>query len=442
MSEGTVGELIKRTACELAPVKRQITEALIGAAVIHQDETGVSVAGKRYWEHVTSTATLTHYHVDASRGHDALNAIGILPVFKGISIHDGWASYFLYECEHALCHCFSLPSLMKGITSSMTERVTTMPGANASSARSGEVVLSIRNLSKQYGKRLAVDNLSLDVRRGEIFGFLGPNGAGKTTTIRMMLGLISPGGGSVDILGKDITFYRAEILPRVGALVETPALYLYLSGRDNLRAVGSALGGVPRSRIDAVLELVGLQNRQKDRVRTYSLGMKQRLGVAMALLQDPDVLILDEPANGLDPAGIVEMRDLMHQLSDAGKTVFISSHLLPEVQQICTKVAIINLGKLVTESTVAELTSTHGEFSVTLERAQEALALVHTQNWGVDARLDTSGALITRAPGNRGRELNLFLVQAGFAPDTIAQTTQDLEEVFLRLTNGGTGGVQ
>lgn len=318
----------------------------------------------------------------------------------------------------------------------------TMPGADASPARPGEVVLSIRNLSKQYGKRVAVDNLSLDVRRGEIFGFLGPNGAGKTTTIRMILGLIAPTGGSVDILGKDITFYRAEILPRVGALVETPALYLYLSGRDNLRAVGSVLGGVPRARIDDVLELVGLQNRQKDRVRTYSLGMKQRLGVAMALLQDPDVLVLDEPANGLDPAGIVEMRDLMHQLSAAGKTVFISSHLLPEVQQICTKVAIINLGKLVTESTVEELTSAHGEFSVTLERAQEALALVQAQNWGREARMNGQGGLITRAPGNRGRELNLFLVQAGFAPDTITQATQDLEEVFLRLTNGGTGGVQ
>ncbi len=317
-----------------------------------------------------------------------------------------------------------------------------MPGADASQARPGEVVLSIRNLSKLYGKRLAVDNLSLDVRRGEIFGFLGPNGAGKTTTIRMMLGLIAPTGGSVDILGKDITFYRAEILPRVGALVETPALYLYLSGRDNLRAVGSALGGVSRARIDDVLELVSLQNRQKDRVRTYSLGMKQRLGVAMALLQDPDVLVLDEPANGLDPAGIVEMRDLMHRLSAEGKTVFISSHLLPEVQQICTKVAIINLGKLVTESTVEELTSGRGEFVVTLERAQDALAVLRAQDWGRDARLNEQGALITPAPANRGRELNLFLVKAGFAPDTISQATQDLEEVFLRLTNGSTGGIQ
>jgi ABC-2 type transport system ATP-binding protein len=175
--------------------------------------------------------------------------------------------------------------------------------------------------------------------------------------------------------------------------------------------------------------------------------MKQRLGVAMALLQDPDVLILDEPANGLDPAGIVEMRDLMHRLTAEGKTVFISSHLLPEVQQICTRVAIINLGKLVKESTIEELTSGHGEFLVTLERAQEALALVKMQLWGKDAHLDTNGALVTAAPPlkeerGRGRDLNLFLVNAGFAPDTIVQSTQDLEQVFLHLTNSGTGGVQ
>ena len=318
----------------------------------------------------------------------------------------------------------------------------TMPGADSTAQRSGDIVLRTRNLSKQYAKRLAVDELNLEVRRGEIFGFLGPNGAGKTTTIRMMLGLIAPTGGSVEILGKDIATHRSEILPRVGALVETPALYLYLSGRNNLVAVGDALGGVPKTRIEEVLELVGMQNRQKDRVRTYSLGMKQRLGVAMALLQDPDVLVLDEPANGLDPAGIVEMRDLMHRLSAEGKTVFISSHQLPEVQQICTRVGIINLGKLVTESTIEDLTNGRGEFAVTLEHAQEALALVQAQPWGRSARLDNNGALISPAPGNRGRDLNIFLVQAGFAPDTITQATQDLEEVFLRLTGNGHGGVQ
>jgi ABC-2 type transport system ATP-binding protein len=324
----------------------------------------------------------------------------------------------------------------------MTEKLMTAPGAAAASSRSaGEVVLRTRNLSKQYGNRLAVDNLNLEVRRGEILGFLGPNGAGKTTTIRMALGLIAPTSGSVEILGLDVAAQRANVLPRVGALVETPALYLYMSGRDNLSAVGSVLGGVPKARIDAVLDLVGLSARQKDRVRTYSLGMKQRLGVAMALLQDPDVLILDEPANGLDPVGIVEMRDLMHRLSAEGKTVFISSHLLPEVQQICTRVAIINLGKLVTESTIEDLTKGHGEFAVTLEHAEMALAAIQEQAWGKGARLDASGALITPAPGGRGRDLNLFLVNEGFAPDTIIQSTQDLEQVFLHLTNGGSGGI-
>lgn len=324
----------------------------------------------------------------------------------------------------------------------MTEKLMTAPGVANTSSPSGEVVLRTRNLSKHYGNRLAVNNLNLEVRRGEIFGFLGPNGAGKTTTIRMALGLIAPTSGSVEILGRDVATHRANVLPRVGALVETPALYLYLSGRDNLRAVASVLGGVPKARIDAVLELVGLSARQKDRVRTYSLGMKQRLGVAMALLQDPDVLVLDEPANGLDPAGIVEMRDLMHRLSAESKTVFISSHLLPEVQQICTRVAIINLGKLVTEATIEELTSRHGEFAVTLDRAEQALALIQAQTWGRDAHLDANGALITPAPGERGRELNLFLVKAGFAPDTITQATQDLEQVFLHLTNGGSGEVK
>ena len=324
----------------------------------------------------------------------------------------------------------------------MAENVMTMPGTDTTRARPGEVALRTRNLSKRYGKRLAVNNLNLEVHRGEIFGFLGPNGAGKTTTIRMALGLIAPTAGSVEILGQDIATHGSQILPRVGALVEVPALYLYMSGRDNLRAVGSVLGGVPEKRIDKVLELVGLQVRQKDRVRTYSLGMKQRLGVAIALLQDPDVLILDEPANGLDPAGIVEMRDLMHQLAAEGKTIFISSHLLAEVQQICTRVAIINLGELVTEASIQELTGARGEFAVTLERPQEALTLIQTQAWGRGAHLDANGALITAAPQGRGRDLNLFLVNAGFVPDTITQPTQDLEQVFLRLTNSGSGEIK
>ncbi len=314
--------------------------------------------------------------------------------------------------------------------------------AGLNGARSDEVVLRTKQLTKQYGQRLAVDHLDLEVHRGDILGFLGPNGAGKTTTIRMALGLIAPTSGAVEVLGQDIATHGAEILPRVGALVETPALYLYMSGRDNLRAVGSVLGGVSEARIDEVLELVKLRGRDKDRVRTYSLGMKQRLGVAMALLQDPELLVLDEPANGLDPAGIVEMRDLLRRLAAQGKTVFISSHVLTEVQQICTRVAIINLGRLIADESVEELLRGQGEFAVTVERTSEALALVKTQPWGAQARLDANGALVTPAPAGRGRDLNLFLVRAGFVPDTLAPQAQDLEQVFLTLTGSATGAAR
>lgn len=322
------------------------------------------------------------------------------------------------------------------------EQVVTVPTPMSTHAHTNEVVLRTRNLSKAYGKRLAVNNLSLEVYRRDIFGFLGPNGAGKTTTIRMALGLIAPTGGTVEILGQNVIGQKSHILPRVGALIETPALYLYMSGRDNLRAVGSALGGVPEKRIDAVLDMVGLRLRQRDRVRTYSLGMKQRLGVAIALLQDPDVLILDEPANGLDPAGIVEMRDLLQRLAEDGKTIFLSSHLLTEVQQLCTRVAIVNLGKLITESTIEELVSGHHEFAVKVEQPQEALALLQKQSWGADAHLDTNNTIITSTPDGYGRSLNLFLMNHGFVPDSIGQTTQDLEQVFLRLTNSGSGDVK
>jgi ABC-2 type transport system ATP-binding protein len=320
-----------------------------------------------------------------------------------------------------------------------------VPEAPVGQSQAHHVVLATRQLCKRYGERMAVDHLDLQVRQGEIFGFLGPNGAGKTTTIRMVLGLITPTSGTVEIFGREVTSHRAEVLPRVGALIEAPALYHYMSGRDNLRAVALVLGGVPETRIDAVLETVGLQNRQRDRVKTYSLGMKQRLGVAMALLQNPDVLVLDEPANGLDPAGIVEMRDLMRQLSAAGKTIFISSHVLSEVRQICTRVGIMNLGKLITESTVDELVSSQGDFAVRLEpgQAQAAVALLQQQPWAQSARFDLeTGTVVTPAPGGRGRDLNLFLVQNNLAPESLAPQTVDLEQVFLQLTGNGERGIQ
>ena len=288
-------------------------------------------------------------------------------------------------------------------------------------------------LSKSYGKRLAVDRLDLEVDRAELFGFLGPNGAGKTTTIRMALGLIAPTGGSVEILGLEVRSHRAQVLPRVGALVESPALYGYLSGRDNLRAVGNLLGGASEKRIDAVLEIVSLKGRDRDRVKTYSLGMKQRLGLAMALLNEPDVLILDEPANGLDPAGIVEMRDLLKDLAAQGKTVFISSHVLSEVQQICTRVAIINHGKLVRVAPVHDLLQSSGEFEVKVDTPADLVAALHLQPWARQARAE-DGLVITPAPEGRGRNLIKFLVDNGYSPDSVAERQKDLEDIFLSLT--------
>ncbi len=301
-----------------------------------------------------------------------------------------------------------------------------------------DAALATRSLSKSYGDRPAVRDLDLEVRRGEVFGFLGPNGAGKTTTIRMALGLIRPTSGHVEILGRDVRRQGGRVLPKVGALVEAPALYPYLSGRDNLRVFAGVLGGVPRARLDEVLELVGLAGRQRDRVRSYSLGMKQRLGVGAALLNDPDLLVLDEPANGLDPAGIVEMRDLLRRLAAAGKTVFISSHVLGEVQHICDRVAIINLGRLVRLAPVAELLRGHGEFVVRVEDTPAALALVQRHPWGASARVE-DGTLVTASPTGRGRDLMRLLGDAGLWPDVVRERQQNLEEIFLSLTGSHDG---
>ncbi len=288
-------------------------------------------------------------------------------------------------------------------------------------------------LSKAYGTRLAVDQLNLEVDRSELFGFLGPNGAGKTTTIRMALGLIAPTSGSVEVLGLEVRSHRSQVLPRVGALVESPALYGYLSGRDNLRAVGDLLGGASEKRIDEVLEIVALKGRDRDKVRTYSMGMKQRLGLALALLNDPDILILDEPANGLDPAGIVEMRDLLRELAAQGKTVFISSHVLSEVQQICTRVAIINHGKLIRVAPVHDLLKATGEFEVKVDATAAVLAALRLQPWARQARSE-DGVLVTPAPDGRGRNLIKFLVESGHTPDSVSERQTDLEDIFLRLT--------
>jgi ABC-2 type transport system ATP-binding protein len=208
-------------------------------------------------------------------------------------------------------------------------------------------------LTKAYGSRLAVDGIDLAIPRGALSGFVGPNGAGKTTSIRMLLGLVRPTTGTGWVLGRAL-HEPSEYLPRVGALVESPAFYPTLSGRENLRVL-STLGDIPESRIDPLLEEVGLDGRGRDQFRTYSLGMKQRLGIASALLPDPDLLILDEPTNGLDPAGIAEIRSLLQSIATRGRTILVSSHLLAEVEQMCTHLVVIRSGRLVFQGEVSDL---------------------------------------------------------------------------------------
>jgi ABC-2 type transport system ATP-binding protein len=294
-------------------------------------------------------------------------------------------------------------------------------------------VLELVHLTKVYGDRPAVQDLSLALQGGEILGFVGPNGAGKTTTIRMALNLVRPTSGTVRILGQDVWKRGGRVLSRVGALVEEPNLYPDLTGRDNLRAFGAALGGVSRDFVDKLLDVVGVSDRQHDRVRAYSLGMKQRLGLAVALIGDPDLLVLDEPANGLDPIGIADMRDLLRRLADDGRAIFLSSHALHEVEVLCDRVAIIDQGRLVREGPVAALLGGNGEFIVRVDEPQAALAVLRAQPWGASARI-RSGRLVSPSPTGRGRDLWAFLDTAGQTPETLDYARRGLEDVFLDAT--------
>jgi ABC-type multidrug transport system ATPase subunit len=297
-------------------------------------------------------------------------------------------------------------------------------------------VIDTHALTKRYGERtVAVDRLNLRVRRGEVYGFLGPNGAGKTTTLRMLLGLVRPTSGSADVLG--FPPGSSEGLARIGAMVETPAFYPFLSGRDNLRVL-AAYTGVPAARIDAVLDDVELTARAGDPFAAYSLGMKQRLGVAAALLKDPDLLILDEPTNGLDPAGMAEMRSLIRDLGRGTRTVLLSSHLMNEVEQICDRAGVIRDGRLVAEGTVDELRA-GDTLRVRAEPVAEAMRLLAGLP-EVERVVADNGALrITAAPAD-APAINRALVQAGVAVSELTPERASLEDVFLELTQ--TGGKQ
>ena len=299
------------------------------------------------------------------------------------------------------------------------------------------LALATHELRKSYGSRLALDGLELSVPTGVVYGFLGPNGAGKTTTMRVLTGLIHADGGSIELLGRPFTGRDRQRLFDVGALVETPAFYPYLSGRDNLRALAASGAHVPAPRIDEVLDIVGLRERSGDKVSRYSLGMKQRLGIAGALLNDPKLLLLDEPSNGLDPAGIVAMRETLRHLASIGKTVFISSHLLAEVQQMADVVGIIAAGRLVREGSMKELLASEGIVRVRVQPEEIPAAAATLGRLTSPDRVSAStlgpGWISVQITPDRSSEVNRTLAQTGIYASEMSGGN-DLEELFLTLT--------
>ena len=297
------------------------------------------------------------------------------------------------------------------------------------------LLVETTNLTKRYGRRAVVDHVGLQVRRGEVYGFLGPNGAGKTTTLRLLLGLVRPSSGTALVLGAAPGAPAA--LARIGMLVEAPAFYPYLSGRDNLR-VFARYASVPPSKVDEVLETVDLADRAKDRAASYSLGMKQRLGVAAALLKDPELLILDEPTNGLDPAGMAEMRAMLRRLGTGGHTVLLSSHLLGEVQQVCDRVGVISQGKLLRQGTVAELRG-HGSLRVAAEPLHQARTVAE-RLFGPERVRVHDGTLRLDIDDDQAPRVNRELVCAGVAVRSLGWHQPSLEDLFFELTTLPNGG--
>jgi ABC-type multidrug transport system ATPase subunit len=303
-----------------------------------------------------------------------------------------------------------------------------------------EAVLQTEGLTKKYRGRVAVDGLALRVERGDVYGFLGQNGAGKSTTIRMTLGLVRPTAGRVRLLGQDVTRGSRRAPARVGAIVEAPAFYENFSGADNLRMLAAMSGGVERQRLREMLSLVGLAERANDPVHAYSHGMRQRLGIAQALLPRPEFVILDEPTDGLDPQGIREVRQLILRMRDElGLTVMLSSHLLHEVEQLCNRVAIIERGRLLYEGTVAQLTAGDKTFRIGVDRADDAFKLLASDPTLTVAR-DGDGRLRVKTADERAAQVNSLLVERGFHVHELSPQRETLEDVYFRLIQQSKSG--
>jgi len=298
-----------------------------------------------------------------------------------------------------------------------------------------EIILRTENLSKSYKKRKAVDSLNLEVYRGDVFGFLGPNGAGKSTTIRMLFSLIFPDEGKIELFGKSLKHERKQALMQVGGVVEKSDFYLYLSGFKNLELLNSMSGKKDKKRIMEVLDMVGLKERANDKVKTYSHGMKQRLGIAQSLVSNPQLVILDEPTNGLDPQGMKEIRDLIRELSSSqNMTVFISSHLLHEIEQIATRMAIINQGKLIAQGNVKELLNTEeSKYFFKVSDTEKALNLLKEKNPGIETSIHTDG-FECMLKNDMAPEINKILVSNNIDVSAIIPK-RTLEEYFLSVTD-------
>jgi len=298
-----------------------------------------------------------------------------------------------------------------------------------------ESIVQTSNLSKLFKQRWAVNNLNLEVRRGDIFGFLGPNGAGKSTTIRMLLSLIRPTRGSVSLFGHPLSSRRFDALKRVGGIVEKPDFYLYLTAKKNLEVIGALQGGASSKRISEVLDLVGLGSRAEDKVKTYSHGMKQRLGIAQALLGDPELIVLDEPTSGLDPQGMKEVRQLILHLSrDRKKTIFLSSHLLSEIEMVANRMAIINKGELVVQGEVSKLLE-EGEQYVMIkgEPAKEIRTILRAERKIVRDFTEHDGQFDVKMAFDDVPALNKRLVRGGVDVRALVPR-RSLEEFFLSIT--------
>jgi ABC-2 type transport system ATP-binding protein len=299
----------------------------------------------------------------------------------------------------------------------------------------GPPPIEVRGLVKRYGELTAVAGVDLTVNPGDVYGYLGPNGAGKTTSLRMMLGLITPTAGTVRLFGRD-PLASIDALEGVAGFVEAPAFYPYLSGQRNLELLAAFDGGDAKSRIPAALDAVDLTDRARDRVGGYSHGMRQRLGIAAALLRDPKLLLLDEPATGLDPAGMRDMRLLIRRLADQGMTVLLSSHLLTEVEEVCNRVAIVRSGAIVYEGLIAELKRGAGAvYKLATTDDERALAVCKAQPGIVDVRLQ-NGRISFTAEESAVAELSQALIEAGALIRSMAPETVTLEDLFFSLTEG------